>query len=81
MLISRDNQICLEFAFWKSRPPVALGGIYEMRTYLLKVRPYSLIFNHDVVPLSLHLVGTMQMKIMRATIVVNTHPIFRSIAR
>ncbi|KAG0285254.1 hypothetical protein BGZ96_010451 [Linnemannia gamsii] len=36
MLISRDNQICLEFAFWKSRPPVALGGIYEMRTYLLK---------------------------------------------
>ncbi|CAO3571789.1 unnamed protein product [Mortierella alpina] len=37
MLISRDNQICLEFAFWKSRPPVDLGGIYEMRTYLLKV--------------------------------------------
>lgn len=37
MLRSRDNQICLEFAFWKSRPPVALGGIYEMRTYLLKV--------------------------------------------
>ncbi|KAF9985497.1 hypothetical protein BGZ75_002944 [Mortierella antarctica] len=36
MLISRDNQICLEFAFWKSRPPVNLGGIYEMRTYLLK---------------------------------------------
>ncbi|KAG0338218.1 hypothetical protein BG000_004373 [Podila horticola] len=36
MLRSRDNQICLEFAFWKSRPPVALGGIYEMRTYLLK---------------------------------------------
>lgn len=43
MLISRDNQICLEFAFWKSRPPVALGGIYEMRTYLLKVpiQPFS----------------------------------------
>ncbi|KFH62504.1 hypothetical protein MVEG_11897 [Podila verticillata NRRL 6337] len=36
MLRSRDNQICLEFAFWESRPPVALGGIYEMRTYLLK---------------------------------------------
>ncbi|KAF9562531.1 hypothetical protein EC968_005201 [Mortierella alpina] len=36
LLISRDNQICLEFAFWKSRPPVDLGGIYEMRTYLLK---------------------------------------------
>ncbi|KAF9928455.1 hypothetical protein FBU30_002357 [Linnemannia zychae] len=36
MLISRENQICLEFAFWKSRPPVNLGGIYEMRTYLLK---------------------------------------------
>ncbi|KAG0019765.1 hypothetical protein BGZ80_005306 [Entomortierella chlamydospora] len=36
MLLSRDNQICLEFAFWQSRPPVALGGIYEMRTYLLK---------------------------------------------
>ncbi|KAI7816740.1 hypothetical protein BC939DRAFT_467931 [Gamsiella multidivaricata] len=36
MLLSRDNQICLEFAFWKSRPPVDLGGIYEMRTYLLK---------------------------------------------
>ncbi|KAI8345865.1 hypothetical protein B0O80DRAFT_479368 [Mortierella sp. GBAus27b] len=36
MLISRDNQICLEFAFWKSRPPVDLGGVYEMRTYVLK---------------------------------------------
>ncbi|KAF9935767.1 hypothetical protein BGZ65_003022 [Modicella reniformis] len=36
MLVSRDNQICLEFAFWKSRPPVDLGGIYEMRTYVLK---------------------------------------------
>ncbi|KAF9206175.1 hypothetical protein BGZ49_002880 [Haplosporangium sp. Z 27] len=36
MLLSRDNQICLEFAFWKSRPPVDLGGVYEMRTYLLK---------------------------------------------
>jgi len=37
MVIRRDNQICLEFAFWKSRPPVDLGGIYEMRSYLLKV--------------------------------------------
>ncbi|KAG0226353.1 hypothetical protein BGW42_003688 [Actinomortierella wolfii] len=36
MLVKRENQICLEFAFWKSRPPVALGGIYEMRSYLLK---------------------------------------------
>jgi len=36
LLVSRDNQICLEFAFWKSKPPVDLGGIYEMRTYLLK---------------------------------------------
>ncbi|KAF9437066.1 hypothetical protein BGZ76_002084 [Entomortierella beljakovae] len=36
MLNGRENQMCLEFAFWKSRPPVDLGGIYEMRTYLLK---------------------------------------------
>jgi hypothetical protein len=65
MLISRDNQICLEFAFWKSRPPVALGGIYEMRTYLLKVRlthPFPAMMQ---CLLSLHLVEIIQVKMQR----------------
>ncbi|KAG9295417.1 hypothetical protein G9A89_013446 [Geosiphon pyriformis] len=36
MLESRMNQICLEFAFWATSPPVVHNGIYELRTYELK---------------------------------------------
>ncbi|CAI2161990.1 5060_t:CDS:10 [Funneliformis geosporum] len=36
MLQSRYNQVCLEFAFWKTSPPAVNGGIYELRTYELK---------------------------------------------
>ncbi|KAL1922633.1 uncharacterized protein VTP21DRAFT_10172 [Calcarisporiella thermophila] len=41
MLRSRDNQICLEFAFWASSPPKTTGGVYELRSYLL--RPGNLL--------------------------------------
>lgn len=37
MLLNRYSQICLEFAFWKTSPPAVHGGIYELRTYELKV--------------------------------------------
>ncbi|PKY47740.1 NIPSNAP-domain-containing protein [Rhizophagus irregularis] len=36
MLQNRKSQICLEFAFWATSPPAALGGIYELRSYRLK---------------------------------------------
>lgn len=36
MLIKRENQICLEFAFWATSKPKFDGGVYELRTYLLK---------------------------------------------
>ncbi|KAI8928382.1 hypothetical protein BC831DRAFT_397567 [Entophlyctis helioformis] len=36
MLRSRENQIMLEFAFWQAAAPMTTGGIYELRTYLLK---------------------------------------------
>ncbi|CAG8570593.1 10829_t:CDS:2 [Paraglomus occultum] len=36
MLRSRDNQICLEFAFWVTSPPAEHGGIYELRSYQLR---------------------------------------------
>lgn len=32
----RENQMCLEFAFWATSPPKFNGGVYELRTYLLK---------------------------------------------
>jgi len=35
-LVERNNQICLEFAFWYTSPPKFNGGIYELRSYLLK---------------------------------------------
>lgn len=37
MLRMRENQICLEFGFWPTKPPTKFGGIYELRSYLLKV--------------------------------------------
>ncbi|CAG8585012.1 4607_t:CDS:2 [Ambispora gerdemannii] len=36
MILSRTNQICLEFAFWQTSPPAVHGGIYELRSYGLK---------------------------------------------
>eukprot|EP00842_Homolaphlyctis_polyrhiza_P006047 jgi/Hompol1/6443/HPOL_001708-RA len=36
MLRSRENQIMLEFAFWKSSAPMTTNGIYELRSYLLQ---------------------------------------------
>ena len=37
MLRQRSNQMCLEFAFWATSPPAERNGIYELRTYTLKV--------------------------------------------
>ena len=44
MLLSRRNQLLLEFSFWNE--PVARPGpnIYELRSYQLRVNPRSLRF-------------------------------------
>ena len=39
MLLSRRNQMLLEFSFWNEPQPRAGPNIYELRTYKLKVRP------------------------------------------
>ena len=39
MLLSRGNQLLLEFSFWNEPTPRAGPNIYEMRTYKLKVGP------------------------------------------
>ncbi|KAI8967504.1 hypothetical protein BDF20DRAFT_829223 [Mycotypha africana] len=36
LLISRENNMMLEFSFWKTSPPRATNGIYELRKYNLK---------------------------------------------
>jgi hypothetical protein len=52
MLQTRTNQICLEFAFWATSPPAVHGGIYELRTYELKVIPRSECFKEPVIVLN-----------------------------
>lgn len=37
MLLSRRNQMLLEFSFWNEPQPRAGPNIYELRTYKLKV--------------------------------------------
>lgn len=39
MLLSRRNQLLLEFSFWNEPLPRQGPNIYELRTYKLKVRP------------------------------------------
>lgn len=39
MLLSRRNQLLLEFSFWNEPQPRAGPNIYELRTYKLKVLP------------------------------------------
>ncbi|KAJ2444998.1 hypothetical protein GGF42_006137 [Coemansia sp. RSA 2424] len=36
LLRDRKSQIMLEFQFWPTHPPVAKGGVYELRSYTLK---------------------------------------------
>ncbi|KAJ1733920.1 hypothetical protein LPJ61_001327 [Coemansia biformis] len=36
LLRSRKSQVMLEFQFWPTHPPVAKGGVYELRSYTLK---------------------------------------------
>ncbi|CAO3643497.1 unnamed protein product [Mucor hiemalis] len=36
LLISRENNMMLEFSFWKTAPPQTTNGIYELRKYNLK---------------------------------------------
>lgn len=38
MLLSRRNQLLLEFSFWNEPQPRQGPNIYELRTYKLKVR-------------------------------------------
>ncbi|KAI8870242.1 NIPSNAP-domain-containing protein, partial [Ramicandelaber brevisporus] len=41
LIVERESQIMLEFAFWPTSPPVDLGGVYELRSYTL--RPGNLL--------------------------------------
>lgn len=41
MLLSRRNQLLLEFSFWNEPLPRAGPNIYELRTYKLKVPSLS----------------------------------------
>lgn len=43
MLISRRNQLLLEFSFWNEPLPRPGPNIYEMRTYYLKVATIHII--------------------------------------
>ncbi|KAJ2476961.1 hypothetical protein IWW56_004615 [Coemansia sp. RSA 2131] len=36
LLQSRKSQIMLEFQFWPTHPPASKGGLYELRSYMLK---------------------------------------------
>ncbi|KAI8335755.1 nipsnap family protein [Chlamydoabsidia padenii] len=36
LLVSRENNMMLEFSFWKTSPPQVTNGIYELRKYNLK---------------------------------------------
>lgn len=36
MLRERKNNIMLEFAYWDASGPAHLGGIYELRSYVLQ---------------------------------------------
>jgi len=36
MLRGRNNELVQEFSFWPTSPPRDLGGIFELRTYLLQ---------------------------------------------
>ncbi|KAJ2428655.1 hypothetical protein GGF47_001239 [Coemansia sp. RSA 2524] len=36
LLRSRKSQIMLEFQFWPTHPPASKGGLYELRSYMLK---------------------------------------------
>ena len=37
LLVSRENNVMLEFSFWQTSPPMVTDGIYELRKYSLKV--------------------------------------------
>lgn len=45
MLNSRKNQILLEFAFWNNSAPANHGGIYELRSYTIRVYSYFLTYH------------------------------------
>ncbi|KAJ2613018.1 hypothetical protein EV177_002715 [Coemansia sp. RSA 1804] len=36
LLRKRNSQVMLEFKFWQTHPPVTKGGVYELRSYMLK---------------------------------------------
>ncbi|KAJ8659182.1 hypothetical protein O0I10_005221 [Lichtheimia ornata] len=36
LLVSRENNVMLEFSFWQTSPPMVTDGIYELRKYSLK---------------------------------------------
>lgn len=38
LLVSRQNNMMLEFSFWMTSPPKVTNNIYELRKYTLKVK-------------------------------------------
>lgn len=52
MLISRRNQLLLEFSFWNEPLPRAGPCIYEMRTYHLKVSTYIAPIYHYIIDIT-----------------------------
>lgn len=44
MLLSRRNQLLLEFSFWNEPVPREGPNIYELRTYQLRVSTQALLF-------------------------------------
>lgn len=36
LLVSRENNMMLEFSFWQTSPPKVTNGIFELRKYNLK---------------------------------------------
>lgn len=43
LLLSRNNDVMLEFSFWQTSPPMVTNGIFELRKYNLKVCLFSLL--------------------------------------
>lgn len=51
LLISRQNNMMLEFSFWMTSPPKVTNNIYELRKYVLKVSFIhlpSLLISHQI---------------------------------
>lgn len=55
LLVSRENNVMLEFSFWQTSPPMVTDGIYELRKYNLKVSECPFFYFNLVTHLSISL--------------------------